>query len=201
MKKQEFMARLRSCLTELPSKEAEERLSFYSEMIDDRMEEGLSEEEAVLRMGSVEAIALQITAERSPVKIKKEKIKTRRRLRAWEIVLLILGSPIWLSLLIAAFAVAFSAYVVLWTGIVSLWAVFVSLGACGFAGIVAGIGFALGNYVLTGIAVVSAGLVCGGLTIFAFFGCRAATLGTKMLTRRIACGIRSCFVKRRGGHA
>ena len=33
---------------------------------------------------------------------KKEIMKLKRHLRAWEVVLLVLGSPIWLSLLIAA---------------------------------------------------------------------------------------------------
>ena len=47
MGKQEFLAQLRKGLQGLPQEDIEERLTFYSEMIDDRMEEGLSEEEAV----------------------------------------------------------------------------------------------------------------------------------------------------------
>ena len=47
MTKKEFLARLRRGLAQLPPEEREERLAFYSEMIDDRMEEGLSEQEAV----------------------------------------------------------------------------------------------------------------------------------------------------------
>ncbi len=42
MTKQEFIAELRKGLSGLPKKELEERLTFYSEMIDDRMEEGLT---------------------------------------------------------------------------------------------------------------------------------------------------------------
>ena len=47
MTKQAFLAALGERLVGLPQKDIEERLTFYSEMIDDRMEEGLSEEEAV----------------------------------------------------------------------------------------------------------------------------------------------------------
>ena len=47
MNKQEFLAQLRKQLSGLPLKDAEDRITFYSEMIDDRMEEGLSEPEAV----------------------------------------------------------------------------------------------------------------------------------------------------------
>ena len=53
MDKQEFLSKLRAKLFGLPQKELEERLSFYSEMIDDRIEEGLSEETAVKELGTV----------------------------------------------------------------------------------------------------------------------------------------------------
>ena len=56
MNKQEFLDRLRKGLSGLPQAEREERLLFYSEMIDDRMEEGLTEEEAVAALGSLEEI-------------------------------------------------------------------------------------------------------------------------------------------------
>ena len=51
MTKLKFLLLLNERLSHLPSKEVEERLAFYSEMIEDRMEEGLSEEEAVSEVG------------------------------------------------------------------------------------------------------------------------------------------------------
>ena len=50
MNKEEFLNSLRKRLKGLPNNEIEERISFYSEMIDDRVEEGMSEEEAILQM-------------------------------------------------------------------------------------------------------------------------------------------------------
>ena len=44
MTKINFILLLSEKLKNLPEKEVEERLSFYSEMIEDRMEEGFSEE-------------------------------------------------------------------------------------------------------------------------------------------------------------
>lgn len=66
-----FLSELRNRLFGLPGEEIEERLSFYNEMINDRMEEGLSEEEAVAAIGPVEEIAEQImsTAPVQPVTI------------------------------------------------------------------------------------------------------------------------------------
>ncbi len=196
MKKQEFLAALKRRLSGLPKNDAQERLNFYSEIIDDRIEEGLSEEDAVSEIGSVDEISSQIIADIPFSKIAKERIKPKRRLKAWEILLLALGSPIWLSLLIAAIAVALSLYAVLWTVIVSLWAVFASLAACCFAGVVAGIGLALGEYGLTGICIMGAGLACAGLAIFLFFGCKAATKGSLLLTKKIALGVKKRFVKK-----
>ena len=77
MNKQAFMANLRARLSGLPKQDVEERLSFYSEMIDDRMEDGLSEEDAVLQTGSVEAIAAQIIADIPLTKIAKDKINAK----------------------------------------------------------------------------------------------------------------------------
>lgn len=125
MSKQEFLAQLRKGLSGLPQDDIEERLTFYSEMIEDRIEEGLSEEEAISAAGSIDEIVAQVVADIPLAKIARERIKAKRRLKAWEIVLLALGSPIWLSLGIAAVAVILSLYVSLWSVIISLWAVLV----------------------------------------------------------------------------
>lgn len=196
MSKQEFLARLRKGLSGLPHDDIEERLTFYSEMIDDRMEEGLSEEDAVSAIGNVDEIVAQVIADIPLAKIAKERIKPKRRLKAWEAVLLALGSPIWLSLGVAAFAVILSLYVSLWAVIISLWAVFASLAACSVAGVAAGIGFAVGGNALSGIAMVGAGIACAGLAVFAFFACKAVTKGAVVLTKKTAIWIKNCFIKK-----
>jgi len=196
MKKQEFLSALAKRLSGLPKQETEERLHFYSEMIDDRMEEGRSEEEAVSEIGSVEEVAEQIIAETPLLKIVKENVKPKRRWAAWEILLLALGSPIWLSLAIAAFAVVLSLYVVLWSAAVSLWAVFVSFAACAVGCTAGGVLLAVGGFVPSGMIVLAAGTVCAGLAIFTFFGCKAATKGLLILTKKITVRIKNCFIKK-----
>lgn len=195
MNKHAFLAELRKGLAGLPQGDIEERLSFYSEMIDDRMEEGLSEEDAVSGIGAVDTIITQIIADIPLSKLVKEKIAPKKNLKVWEIVLFVLGSPIWLSLLIAAFAVILSLYAALWSLIVSLWAVFGSFIGCAVGGIASGIGFVFGGNGIAGIAMIGAGIVCAGLSILLLFGCKAATKGTLLLTKKIALGIKSCFIK------
>ena len=56
MTKKQFLDRLGKSLNGLPQEDISERLTFYGEMIDDRAEEGLTEEEAVAGIGSVEEI-------------------------------------------------------------------------------------------------------------------------------------------------
>lgn len=196
MNKQEFIADLKAKLGGLPKQDVDERLNFYSEMIDDRIEEGLSEEAAVADIGSVDEIASQIVADIPLAKIAKEKIKSKRKLKAWEIVLLAVGSPIWLSLAVVAIAIILTVYIVLWTAIVALWAVFASLVACVAGGIAAGVIFICQSNALSGIAIIGLSFVCAGLSIFMFFGCSAATRGTVLLTKKIVLSIKKCFIKK-----
>ena len=191
MRKQEFISSLRKQLACLPRKELEERLNFYSEMIDDKVEEGCLEEDAIAQIGSVETIAGQILTDAKIAKLAEEKTSERRRLKGWEIALLALGSPIWLSLIIAAFAVILSLYVTLWALVVSIWAVFVSLIACALGGAIAGIVFCVTGKALAGLALLSAGFVCAGLAIFLIWGCKAATRGAAVLPRTITRGIKN----------
>ncbi len=196
MNKQEFIAKLRAKLSGLPKQDVEERLNFYSEMIDDRMEEGLSEEEAVSQIGSVDEIVPQIVAEIPADKIAKKKTKSKRPIKAWEIVLLALGSPVWFSLAVAAVAVIFSLYGSLWSVVISLWAVFGSLVGSAFGVAVAGVVFICQGNALAGIAIIGTGIVCAGIAIFIFFGCKAATKGTFLLIKVCALGIKKCFAKK-----
>lgn len=192
MTKIEFALSLHERLSALPKAEIKEQLNFYGEMIDDRMEEGLSEEQAVASVGSVDEIADQITEE---IRAAAEHAKKKRRLRAGEILLLVLGAPLWVSLLVAAFAMALSAYVSLWSVVISLWSVFVSLAAAVLGGLVSGVIFAIGGNLLKGVALLGVAILCLGLSIFLYYGCKAATKGMTALTKKAALGIKNRFCR------
>lgn len=196
MNKQEFLAQLRKGLSGLPQEELNERLTFYSEMIDDRMEDGIAEEDAVRELGSVDALVAQIIADTPLSKLVKEKIKPKRKLRAWEIVLLVLGAPLWLPLLLAAFAVVAALYIVLWAVILVLWSVLFALAVSGSVCIAEGVYFAITGNLLTGLVLLAAGLVCTGVAIFWFFGCKAATKGILALTKKCALALKNSFIKK-----
>ena len=107
------------------------------------------------------------------------------KMPAWAIVLLTLGSPVWLSLLISAVAVVISIFVTVWSVIISLWAVFGALVGSGVGILIGGIYALIGVNAVTGVAFICAGLVCLGLSILFFFLCKAITKGTVILTKNI----------------
>lgn len=196
MRKQEFLNKLKQGLSGMPKDDVEERLAFYSEMIDDYMEEGLLEEEAVAKIGSVDEIVADVIADTPFTKLLKEKMKGQRALKAWEIVLIVLGFPIWFSLLVGIFSIAISLYAVLWSVIVSLWAVFGALVGTAVGGVLGSILFIYTGNMLSGFLVLGGGIACAGLAIFAFYGCKEATKGVLWLTKKIAVAIKKCFIKK-----
>ena len=92
MTKAEFLAALRSRLAGLPGEDTETFLDYYGEIIDDRIEDGLSEAEAVEALGSIDAVVGGILEETPLPRLVRAKVAPRRALRIWEIVLLVLGA-------------------------------------------------------------------------------------------------------------
>lgn len=198
MNKQQFLEELKNALGNLAEEDIKQSLDFYSEMIDDKIEDGLSEDAAVAEIGDVNRISAQIISEIPLSKIIKEKVSPKRKLSVLEIVLLILGAPIWGSLLITAISVLFALYIVMWSLVVSLWAVEVSLMAAAFSGVVAPVVFIIRGYTLPALALFGVGLFSIGLSIFMLFGCIAATKGMAVLTKKIVLWIKMLFVKKEG---
>ena len=99
MNKSEFARELRRALGKLPSYEVEQSINFYTEAIEDRIEDGMTEHEAVAALGPVDAIAAQIIAETPP--IPKAIAKANTGSRTLNIVLLAILSPIWVTLALA----------------------------------------------------------------------------------------------------
>ena len=196
MERLDFLLQLRERLSCLPQSDTEERLTFYNEMIDDLMEEGLSEQEAVAQIGNVDEIVSQILQDTPLSTLVKERIKPKKRMKPWQIVLLAVGSPLWVSLLMAALAVGICLYAVLWVLVICLWAVFAAVAACALGGMAGGGIFAATGNRLAGIATIGAAIVCAGVAIFLFCGCKAATKGAARLTGKIISATKRCFMKK-----
>lgn len=192
--KKEFLALLKNALIGLSPQEISESINFYNEMISDRMEDGLSEEEAVAEIGSVSKIAAQIKAEKSSHVIEKPAAPKTKKRSATSLTLIILGSPIWISLLAALFAVIVSVFVTVlsvgaaliitaivlaivtvvlsWTLWIVISALEISLLAVAVSGLVCFVPYALTDRLIHGTFILGASLVCSGLSVLAFPLCR-----------------------------
>ena len=194
MNKKEFFALFRQELAGLPKDELENRVSFYEEMIDDRMAEGKTEEEAIADLGSVESIVNQIAEETSLVKLVKEKVKPNRKIKGWEIALIICGFPLWFPFLITGLVLLFVAYLLTWVFTIVAYVVETSF-------IVASVGGAAGfmGYMFTGeinLIALGASIACLGAAILFAFACYYITKGNIKLSKNLFIWIKRGFMRK-----
>lgn len=199
MNREEYLAELRSKLSGLPMDDLEERLAFYDEMIIEYMENGMTEEEAVAELGSVEKNVAQVMSEIPLSRIVQGQTeKPKRSVRAGVIILTILSFPVWFPLLVALFCVIFSLYLVLWVLAISLYlvdfslvlgvlAAVISIAAYGMAGNLAGMEFMAG-----------AGITCAGVVILLFQICGLYAKGILKLTGGFFLWVKSLFIGKEG---
>ncbi|MBE7091193.1 MAG: DUF1700 domain-containing protein [Clostridiales bacterium] len=172
MKKTDFLVALTVKLKGFPEEDVKKSLEFYGEMIDERIEDGMPEEEAVAAVGSVDEIVSQITANTPMVQLLKQKLTLNRKLTAGEKALLICGSPLWLVLIIAALACVFALYVSLWAGVVVLYAIPVCFGVGGVGGLIYSVFVGIGSTWGSGLAFAGASLILIGLALPAYYVCK-----------------------------
>lgn len=193
MTKQEFLSELERALGKLPHAEVEQALAFYDEPISDRMEDGLSEAEALAGLGPVDEIAAQIAAETPPIPRAIARANTGSR--TLNIVLLAVFSPIWIPVVLALAAAALAVYVAIWAVIAALWAVDAVLALMPFAGLAALASTLGGGMPLPGVFVFGLSLVSSGFGLVASFAVFWASNLLFQATRTFARWIASLFVR------
>lgn len=195
MRKQEFLDRLKASLWAMPEADRQRSADYYAEMIDDRMEEGLSEEDAVAAIGNLDEIVKQILNEspRPPqvVRPKQKQKPAQDNTKVWLIILLIVGSPVWIPLAASLLSAVLSVYISLWTVVIVLYAVAVALGVAAIGCIVGSI-FMIGRTATT-IVAWGAALVCAGVAILMFMLANLAAKGMIALTKLCWQGAKSLF--------
>jgi len=194
MTKEQFLNELKEKLKSLPKNEIEERINFYSEMIDDRIDEGKSEEEAIKEIGTVDEIIKEIASDTPLVSIVKEKIKPKRKLRAWEILFLILGFPLWFPLTLVALLLILVAYLIIWIFVIAIYAIEIALIASFVMGIISFILYAADNNM--NVMPLAVGFIAGGLAILLFHLCIIITKKTAKFAKKIVVGIKTAFIRK-----
>jgi len=186
MNKAQFLSAIQMKIQGLPQSDIEKSLDYYAEMLDDRIEEGMTEEQAVSALGSVDEIVTQILTDIPLPRLVQEKVRPQR---AGEIILLILGSPVWLPLVLTGIALFLTAYLVLWTAVAVLYTLDFSALLCGIAGVFSIFPFALSGNLLQGVFLVGVGLVAIGIGLLFLFVCNKVAVlilrGSKWILLRI----------------
>ena len=194
MTRDEFLGRLGELLSCLPAEQVEETKAFYAEAIADRMEDGMSEEEAVAAMGTPGEVA-EATLDDLPA-VPRAIARTRRRSTALLWVLAIVGSPVWVPLLAAFAAVAVTVYI--WVLALCVWIVAAALGGAGIVELLLAVsGVTIGHFPY---ALASAGVGLGlvGVALFVGAGAWAASKQIARLSALWARKAASPFWKNRG---
>ncbi|MEG2116522.1 MAG: DUF1700 domain-containing protein [Clostridia bacterium] len=190
MTKKEFLSELAKSLKRFPQNEVDKSIDFYSELIDDKIEDGISEEEAVESLGSPTSVAGKIIDE-SPFRALYTSAKLEndggnssatttksRQFPTWAIVLLSVTAIVWVPL---AFALT-----------VTVWAVVFALIATVLAMVVSGVVFLVASPIafaqlgsVGGFMVIGLSMIAIGLGIFAIFGAIYLFKGVVSLSKKI----------------
>lgn len=194
MKKAEFVELLRQELAVLPQGELDKHLNYFEELINDMMDDGMSEEEATARLGDPSQAAKQILESMpNPPKptFRPEKANVKK-VSFWMALGLILSSPLWITLLAVGVAVIVTVVVVVLAVLAAVCAVVLALIVGGIGMIVASF-LTVGTSAATGAVMVGVGLLCVGLGILAGF----AVAGLVKLLRWAACKMKEAHARRK----
>ncbi len=196
MSRDAFIGELRHRMAGLPQEAVERTVEYYSELIADSVEDGLTEEEAVSRLGSLDEIVANVVKDTPLTQIVQTRVQETKKKGGsyWWIVLLILGAPVWLPVLIAVASVLFALFIALWAVVIALWAVVLAVILAGVAAIAAGVFELVRLHVPQGLVLLGGGLVCLGLCALLYLLMKLLTVGTVKLCKWVWTGVKSLFV-------
>jgi uncharacterized membrane protein len=194
MDKERYLARLRAALRGLPEADIAESLAYYTELIEDRMEEGMSEAAAVAQLPAPEAAAEEILLSQPMERIEAARVKTRRKLGAWEIILLVLGSPVWLPLLLSFALLVLTVYLLVWVAALVLWTVDLSAAVGAVGGLAGMLGGILQRNLSMELFAAGAALAGAGLAILLFFASLWTTKASARLGRALLRSLKASII-------
>lgn len=199
MTKNEFITQLRKLLGGLPQDDIDRSITFYSEMIDDSIEDGMSEAEAVEALGAIEDIVINIKSENTDKTEKTENMAcgeeitpantNNGKISKERLIIVIVTFPLWIGIVAGLFGVY-----------IGFWGTFVGL--CGAA-----IGFAVGavgglivspvlfvSSVYTGLMLVGCCLMLGGLVVPLVFVLKIIAKGLIELFKLAIKGVKALLI-------
>ncbi|MBR5421784.1 MAG: DUF1700 domain-containing protein [Lachnospiraceae bacterium] len=198
MNKEEYIQELRKRLTGLMQNDIDDRVAYYMERVDERMEAGASEEEAVAALGPVDTTVSNIMNEIPLSQLAVNRVQTGQKSSVGWILLLIFTFPFWFPLLITAAALIFALYITLWAIVLAFFAVDFALAISSIAAIPVSIAFFGAGNPAAGVFVIGIGLILLGIANLLFLLCLAMAKGCIRLLAKLGLGIKHLFVGKKG---
>ena len=193
MSKAEFLRALRANLGQMPPEELAKQLAYYEELIDDMLEDGMSEQDAMAKLGDPAAVAQELLTQLPLATLVKTGVRPKGGWTVPLILLMILGAPCWLPIVISIGAVLLSLLIVLWVLVLVYAVVVLALGLSAIA-ILAAVPFGLVS--VSPWLAFGASLICGGLCVLGALAVPPICRGAAKLCASLFRGIKSLFIRK-----
>ena len=202
MSREEYLNGLREKLSQNKIPGIDAMIEFYDEAIADRIEDGMSEEEAVGSMEEADSIVKSALLDKPITTLMADSVRKKHK-EANEsghgtlfVVLTVVCFPIWFPLLVAFLAIIFSLYVAMWAVVVSIYAVELSFAIGSVAALLASLTFIMGQIPFpTALALLGCACLLAGLAILMWKPIVAITKWMISLIKAVFRSIKSVFVK------
>jgi len=179
MNKYQFLSAVREGLDGMSSREIDESLAYYREMIEDRVEEGLSEEDAVKALGPVEKVIADIKngtdGSESREKVTPVLNSEAEKEENGECTIIdaakTIGRVFWIITEVFA-----------WIVLVSVMITGISVGVAAVGSLLGGIVYIFTDGFAGGMLLIGGGIACAGIGIITVAGIAAAMRGMNKLS-------------------
>ena len=185
MTKDEYLSELRVGLAAFSKDEVDRAVSFYEEMVDDRVEAGVSEEEAVGSLEPPAEAAARIISEMPAVPRAAARLRSPKTPRSWFVafvVAAVIGSPVWIPLTLGVIIAVIGCFIGLFGLLVAVWAIAASM----LLGAPIGLLYLVAGVKAGSVAGALMGLGCGvAVTGVGVLGIHLAVVASKLLVKAI----------------
>lgn len=195
MTKNEFIASLSEKLSGFAPSDVKKALEYYSEIIDDQIENGVPESEAVASLGSADSVVRQIILEMPLPKIIHSKMKLPAGASVLKIIAITFGALLFFPIVIALAASVFAAWVSILAAAIAVCTIPIVLGAVGIAGIAACPFLLFDGAITTGLFALGAALISLGLVYPFYVAAKYSIIYTLKLGKLVIISTKKCFVK------
>lgn len=197
MTKEVFLRELERGLHQLPPDEINRRKAYYEELLADMMEDGISEEDAVAKLGNLPEIIDEILRDTPLPTLVKNRLRPKHGWTVAAITVAVLGSPIWVSLLFALVVTVGAMILAFFSVILALFLTVIALALAGVLVMIHGFGLFAVN---AGLAIFSIGtsLIMLGLVCLSFLAAKYASIGLYRGGRWLVRAVKGLLIQKEG---